>query len=182
MDVGRNRELGQQALKFVGDSQTANGAATEAATRELAALPERYFELYGLAVEMADRTSARRLTANTFFVTVNTGLAALLGARSFQWYVAVAGVLLCLVWWGLLKSYRDLNAAKFTVINAMEQRLSAAIFSEEWAHLRRDPVRFSWSWEAIKKKASRYRELGVIERSVPVLFALIYIASLLSKV
>jgi hypothetical protein len=33
-------------------------------------------ELYKLAVEMADRISARRALANTFFLTVNTGLAA----------------------------------------------------------------------------------------------------------
>ena len=36
-------------------------------------------ELYQLAVEMADRVSARRGLANTFFLTLNTGLAALLG-------------------------------------------------------------------------------------------------------
>jgi len=55
-------------------------------------------ELYKLAVEMADRVSARRGLANTFFLTVNTGLAA-------------------------LQSYRKLNAAKFKVINAIEPRL-----------------------------------------------------------
>ena len=47
-------------------------------------------ELYKLAVEMADRVSARRALANTFFLTVNTGLAALLGGKSLRWYVAAA--------------------------------------------------------------------------------------------
>ncbi len=159
-----------------------NAAETKAAAEEVAALPERYFELYSLAVEMADRTSARRLTANTFFVTVNTGLAALLGARPFEWYVALAGIFLCIVWWASLKSYRDLNAAKFTVINAMEERLPAAIFSDEWARLRRERAPLTWNWKAIKQLMSCYRELGVVERTVPVLFALIYVASLVSRI
>ena len=38
-------------------------------------------ELYQLAVEMADRLSARRVLADTFFLTLNTGLAALLGEQ-----------------------------------------------------------------------------------------------------
>lgn len=42
---------------------------------------EQYFELYKLAVEMADRIAARRGVANSFFLTVSTGLAALLGAE-----------------------------------------------------------------------------------------------------
>ena len=35
-------------------------------------LPDNYFELYKLAVEMADRVSARRSLANSFFLTINT--------------------------------------------------------------------------------------------------------------
>lgn len=37
---------------------------------------QQYVELYKLAVEMADRVSARRATANAFFLTVNTALLA----------------------------------------------------------------------------------------------------------
>jgi len=39
-----------------------------------AELPAGYVELYKLAVEMADRISARRGVANSFFLTINTGL------------------------------------------------------------------------------------------------------------
>ncbi len=53
-------------------------------------------ELYKLAVEMADRVSARRGTANAFFVTVNTALLAFLGLAelSVAWPVAVGGVVI----------------------------------------------------------------------------------------
>lgn len=37
-------------------------------------------ELYKTAVEMADRVSARRAGANSFFVTLNTALARSLGS------------------------------------------------------------------------------------------------------
>ena len=84
-------------------------------------LPEHYFDLYKLAVEMADRNSARRMLANSFFASVNTGAVALLGARASPWYVAAAGILLAVVWWALLKSYRDLNTAKYAIILEMEK-------------------------------------------------------------
>jgi hypothetical protein len=80
---------------------------------------------------MADRVSVRRGVANSFFLTVNTGLAALLGGEELRWYVAVAGIVLFVTWWALLKSYRDLNAAKFDVILAMEVSLPARVFGEE---------------------------------------------------
>ena len=69
-------------------------------------------ELYKLAVEMADRISARRALANTFFLTVNTGLAALLGGQDLRWYVAAAGIVFALAWWWLLQSYRKLNCGE----------------------------------------------------------------------
>lgn len=117
-------------------------------------------DLYRLAVEMADRLSARRATANSFFLTLNTGLVALLGANDLRWDVAAAGVVFAVAWWALLKSYRDLNAAKFEVILAMEADLPVAIYGREW--------------ELLSARPSRYRELGRVERVVPWLFAAIY--------
>src|SRR5437879_1510673 len=93
------------------------------------------FELYKLAVEMADRVAARRAVANTFFLTVNTGLAALLGAEQLGGYVGAAGLVFALTWWWLLQSYRNLSSAKFKVINNMESRLDVQLFSEEWRYL-----------------------------------------------
>jgi hypothetical protein len=130
-----------------------------------AELPEHYFELYELAVEMADRVSARRAIANGFFLSVNTGLAALVGGGSFRWYVAAAGVVFALTWWALLRSYRELNRAKFGVILELEERLPARPFAAEWQRL----------------GTGRYRELGRVERIVPWVFALIYAAELVRQ-
>jgi hypothetical protein len=141
-------------------------------------------ELYKLAVEMADRVSARRALANTFFLTLNSALLAVIGlvppADSVRALAAgsgdrfglvlltVAGLLLSLTWWTLLRSYRQLNQAKFMVINAMEERLPAALFSDEWRFLQAQRSRRRWH---------RYVELGQAERVVPLIYAAVYVAA-----
>jgi hypothetical protein len=139
-------------------------------------------ELYKLAVEMADRISARRALANTFFLTVNTGLAALLGGKNLRWYVAAAGILLALAWWWLLQSYRKLNSAKFRVINAIEPRLPLQLFSDEWDHLEstKAPPRL-WPPRDLSAWLKGYHELGAAERIVPLAFAAIYVAELIRQ-
>ncbi|MFL1428373.1 MULTISPECIES: RipA family octameric membrane protein [unclassified Nocardiopsis] len=139
-------------------------------------------ELYKIAVEMADRVSARRGVANSFFLTVQTALVAVVGfsqggaedvSTAAQVAFALAGVVLSLSWWMQLRSYRELNEAKFKVINKMESRFSIKIFSEEWAYLKPDPVSHS-------KK--RYAELGSIERIVPWVFVGLHIMVLVASV
>lgn len=140
-------------------------------------LPEQHevLELYKLAVEMADRVSARRGTANTFFLSVQTTLVTLVGfgmpklAESPWWaivVVALGGVTLSLAWWRQLRSYRDLNSAKFTVINNLESRLPVQVFTDEWRVLRRSPG---------PRRLTRYAELGASERIVPLVFAVAHL-------
>jgi hypothetical protein len=147
-----------------------------------AQLPETYFDLYNVAVEMADRISARRGVANSFFLTVNTGVLALLGTVNARWYPAAAGILLCVTWWALLKSYRDLNRAKFAVILAMEEKLPARVFGAEWDRLRKDPANSASRRAAFPPWLRRYRELGFVERIVPWLFALIYVTEIAQSI
>ncbi len=168
--------------------QPARGAASPAAASRTGALDRlaietAEFELYKLGVEMADRISARRALANTFFLTVNTGLVALLGGKELRWYVAVAGIVFAFAWWWLLQSYRKLNQAKFKVINAIEPNLPVQLFSQEWQHLQATrapatlwPPRGLWSW------AKGYHELGTVERIVPLAFVAIYVAELIRQV
>jgi hypothetical protein len=139
-------------------------------------------DLYKLAVEMADRISGRRALANTFFLTVNTGLAALLGGNNLRWYVAAAGIVFAFAWWWLLQSYRKLNWAKFEVINAIEPRLPLRLFSDEWRHLEstRAP-RGVWPPAALWAWLKGYHDLGTAERIVPLAFVAIYVAELIRQ-
>ena len=130
-------------------------------------------EQYKLAVEMADRLSSRRATANGFFLTAQTTLIALLAIKDLdQAWVAAGGLVLAATWWLLLRSYRDLSAAKWSVICAIEaDGLPLRPFSDEWDRLKTDPV--TW-WRG------RYAELGWIERLVPAVFGVIFFVTLIS--
>jgi hypothetical protein len=146
-----------------------------------AELPGNYFELYKLAVEMADRISARRGIANSFFLTVNTGLAALLGSSDLRWYVAAAGIVFSVTWWALLKSYRDLNAAKFDIILAMEERLPVRVYGDEWERLRGPAKQSTARRKRVRSWVAQYRELGRLERLVPFVFVALYVAELVRQ-
>jgi len=145
------------------------------------ALPANYFELYKLAVETADRISARRGIANSFFLTANTGIVAILGSQDVRWYLAAAGIVFAGAWWALLRGYRDLNSAKFEIILAMEERLPVRVYGDEWDRLRREPLRFSLRRDARRAWLAQYRELGRVERIVPWIFALIYAAEIVRQ-
>jgi hypothetical protein len=159
-------------------------------------------ELYKSAVEMADRVSSRRAGANTFFLTLNTTLAAVVGivssARkpsshgsvpSFDAFglvlTAVAGIVLAIVWRALLAYYRRLNWAKFEVINKLEEQLPAQPYAEEWEILHpNEPdepeTKLEW-WQLVKRlrrwrRRTRHREATVIEQVVPLVFVAIYVA------
>ena len=147
-------------------------------------------ELYKLAVEMADRVSSRRTAANSFFLTVNTALVTVVGiftadlsgrapspgisASASVLASALAGIVLSATWFLLLRSYRDLNSAKFAVINQIEKdHLPIRPFADEWKCLKEDPVR---SWR------NRYAELGFVERAVPATFGALYVGLLIVTV
>jgi hypothetical protein len=162
-------------------------AAVSGAVEQPGQVPESnqatQLELYKLAVEMADRISARRGAANTFFLTVNTGLAALLGGSSLRWYVPAAGIVFAFAWWWLLQSYRRLSSAKFQVINSIEPDLPTQLFTEEWKYLQatKKPVRL-WPPRELWVWMNGYHELGTVERVVPLAFVAIYVAELIRQI
>lgn len=102
---------------------------------------EHVLEIYKTYLEMADRISERREKANAFFLAVNTGIVALLAkealggggqAAALGLLVPVAGGVACYLWHRLIRSYRDLNSAKFKVIHAMERQLPLRPYDAEW--------------------------------------------------
>jgi hypothetical protein len=134
-------------------------------------------EQYKLCVEMADRVSARRGLANTFFLSLNSAIFAAFGVFADDVPRGHRGVLIiplailmvqCLAWFWTLRSYRQLNSAKYAVIGAMEERLPASPYwAAEWAALGggRDPA--------------RYWPISHVESIVPAVFALAYLATLI---
>ncbi|MGR3939274.1 RipA family octameric membrane protein [Streptomyces sp. BRA346] len=131
-------------------------------------------EQYKLYVEMADRVSARRNLANTFFLSLNSAVVAVVAAvsgralASASAWLLLAGLAImlgqCVAWFVMVRSYRQLNAAKYAVIGALEERLPAFAYSRaEWGALRQGR-----DWRT-------YLPLTHVEQWVPVLFCFSYL-------
>jgi hypothetical protein len=141
------------------------------------------FQQYKLYVEMMDKVSERRNTANSFFVSANSLLITILAGiiavdREIDrtvWLAipAIAGFLIAFNWVRIIQSYRDLNTHKFTIIHALEKRLPVRMYDAEWQ-------------VAEQGKTSSYRPLSHVERWIPyifmVLYALIAVAAFLGRV
>jgi len=140
---------------------------------------------YNLAVEMADRISARRGTANGFYFTAASALLATSEGLSLT-ITAIAGMVLSAAWWMQLTSYRNLNAAKWQVIGQLENSLPSKPFTDEWTLLTAEPLErqadryrvLGW----LLKPMARYVELGIVEQVVPVVYFALFIATLVRAV
>lgn len=136
---------------------------------------QHLLEEYKLYVNMMDKTSERRANANTFFLTINSAIIGLMGLMlkisggtiffNVLWNVmsAVFGILLCLRWEEIIKSYSDLNTGRFVIIHMLEERLPAKLYKAEWDYLKP------------KKGESRYTPMTLTEKRVPQLFKILYI-------
>jgi hypothetical protein len=135
-------------------------------------------EQYKLCVEMADRVSARRALANTFFLTLHGIVFTLVGVfwkdkpNGSPWLLLFPLVLalgMCAAWFWLVRSYRQLNSGKFAVIATLERRLPAFAYSDgEWTALGKG------------EDKSVYWPLTHLEQWIPALFAVLYIAGFLT--
>lgn len=129
-------------------------------------------EQYKLFVAMTDKTSERRLTTNSFFLTLNSALITAMGLAfphvrervGDAWFifVSVLGMVLCVCWYHLIRSYRCLNEGRFEVIHEMERQLPMRPYTAEWAAVGegREPL--------------RYRPFTYIEHHVPFVFLLLF--------
>ncbi|MFE0514175.1 hypothetical protein [Streptomyces sp. NPDC058964] len=131
-------------------------------------------EQYKLCVEMADRVSSRRNLTNTFFLSLNSAVVAVVAAVSggvaadVSIWLSAAGLTIllaqCTAWFVMVRSYRQLNSAKYAVIGAFEEQLPAFAYS-----------RAEWGALGEGRDWRKYMPLTHVEQWVPVTFALAYL-------
>ena len=115
-------------------------------------------------VEMANSISQRRDTMNNIFVTLNL---AIMAAVSIVWdiksiLILVAGIMVCVLWLLFIRNYKQLNSAKFDIINVIEKHLPAQPFCEEWEKLQSNP---------------KYMDGTKLEKWLPIMFIVLYIVT-----
>lgn len=147
----------------------------------MAEITDAILALYRLHAELADGVSQRRDSANRLFVGLVTGLLAL-GAALLRFgtgemdpdlvtiFVSIAGILLCVAWYFVIRSYRQLSTGKFAALHELEKMLPYRFFEREWELLGEGRDR------------SRYWRLTVVETLLPVVFSLLFVALLLAAV
>lgn len=148
-------------------------------SQEEKAYGEKYkdhiLEQYKTYLNMTDKISERRHTMNNFFLTLNTGIISAIGIAGFfekdkmsinkdyVFFLTISLLIFCYVWYRLIRSYKDLNSAKFKVIHEIEKKLPIKPFDSEWEALARG------------KDSSVYLPFSKIEKYVPITFAVLHI-------
>jgi len=134
---------------------------------------------YRLCVETVDKIYDRRIETNKFYISLLTALFALLSLVTGGGFVfgnvknfvipavAFVGILLCIIWVLMIRSYKLMNVAKYEVIHQMENDMGLFhCYEEEWANIQR------------RKRWQRYIPQAWIEYCIPAIFALAYLSLL----
>jgi hypothetical protein len=135
-------------------------------------ISEPFVEQYKLFLDSIDKVTEKRQNANSYFLTINTGVCSLVGyflskdvanqIKSLFWILPIAGILLSYFWHRLVKSYRQLNTAKFLILHLIEEKMPLSPSKAEWLAL----------GEGKDKKL--YTPLTDLESWIPKLFIVMY--------
>lgn len=148
--------------------------------RPPAATDPAVLEIYKLHVEMADRVSRRRQTANSFYLSVCTllvGGSAYLKSLGIEGLSAglipIAGIAVSALWIRAIDAYTVLNDAKFAVINELENLLPVQPYGDEWARLQEAAKSEA---KQARQRGKKYRPFHKVEVWIPWLFILLFAA------
>ena len=140
---------------------------------------EHYLEQYRMYLYIFNNTNDRRQKSNEFFLGLNTAIIGILGYVETKvilntsvvfTLVPIIGIAICYCWYEFINSYKQLNRAKFAVIHNLEKKLPATLFSTEWEIL----------GKGTNKK--KYVPFSKIERKIPIIFTILYIAIFLVNI
>ncbi|THB66006.1 MAG: hypothetical protein D6E12_11475 [Desulfovibrio sp.] len=132
-------------------------------------------ECYKMFVDSAHAATKQRGEANKFYVGLASSLISFVTFVSAMGFVDIhpvmfislmttLGLLVNLIWYFSIRSYKMLNSAKFKVIHKLEEKLSCQCYAEEWKILKRG------------NKVFGYQTQSYLERWLPAMFSLPYIA------
>lgn len=126
-------------------------------------------EQYKIISESADKITDKRQNTNNFYLAVNSFLFAISGylatikLMKITVLISLIGILISSIWFKNIKSFKNLNVAKFKVIHELEEHLPARIYKKEHEYLK-----------------SGYYNLTSIESFIPITFGVLYFGIILA--
>lgn len=141
---------------------------------------DHFFEQYKLYLQGIEKISDRRENANKYFVTLNSGVIVALsyliknpdnkivmpGIIS----VLLLGIVLSIIFYFLINSYKQLNSGKFSILHKIEESLPVQMYTDEWRLL----------GEGNDK--NKYFPFSHIENKIPIIFGVVYLVALLYSI
>ena len=140
---------------------------------------EIFLEQYKLFVKTADDITMRRLQTNKFYLTIllglftiagffnKNGITGILNEQIILILISVIGVVLSIIWYVNIESFKLLNSAKFKVIHEMEKDLPCACFDKEW------------QYRVGEDESKAYPILTKIEKFLPIMMGIVFFIILL---
>ena len=139
---------------------------------------DHYLEQYRIYIHVFNTASERRLRSNEFFLGINTAIIGILGYLQlkgpiekpmFFLMVPFLGIAICYCWHRIIRTYRQLDRAKFSVIHSAERKLPLALFETEWEILGKG------------KDRKKYQPFSNTEMIIPIIFTVLYLLIFLSN-
>ncbi len=135
---------------------------------------DHFLEQYRIYIHVFNSTSDRRNKANEFFLGLNTAIIGVLGYLETKGHTSnnsviflfapFVGVAICYSWYQIIKTYRNINRAKFQVIHNIENNLPISLFRTEWELLKKG------------RGGDKYFPLSQTEKKIPIIFIFLYVA------
>ena len=144
---------------------------------EKSACKGELLDQYKMFQKTSEDLVARRQSVNSFYISVNSALVALVGVVMglvemptkvyVMAFMCITGIILDISWIGILDAYGTLNAAKMKVIHLIEEQLPVALYDVEWRVM------------SDKLNNKKYVSFTNREKRVPRIFACVYVCIIL---
>ena len=124
-------------------------------------------EQYKMFVDSAEKNSEKRIKQNNIYLTFSLALVSFLSATNIEhiyfYIISIFGIILSLIWLLTIDNHAKRNQVKFSIINEFENKYELKWFSEE------------------EKRIAVLPNLTFFEKTLPLLFIVIYIVLIVTK-
>lgn len=136
-------------------------------------LIEQYKVMLSTSESLIERRQKLTTTYLSIFSALLPVICTMLSFTYFYLYlgasiISVICIILCWSWRSAIISYGKSNRAKFAILEQIERRLPATMFSSEWL--------------ALKKITTKYKSFTNRETAVPILFIVVYMVLLVISI